>query len=281
METIEVKYRNWYKGKAPKPLKLEIPGWAGEQNRHTNGDKPQPWHCLPFVEANTYGLELNYCFDTECRVYLENGNLIFSGDFSEEQKLVPEVTLPPFMAFAPGHFGLTSALDLKIPEGYVTRTEPHPRFYTDTTGTVPCCIPGHIQSQWWPKIFFIVFKNPLPGQTLIFRKDDPVAQILILPRKVNYDLKEMSLAEKSERNLIDNQINKHAKKICKNDWKDHLNNNFDDKYKVLSGIYAKKGVQGVNTFLDSLNHNGNKKMFRGKFVKRNKDEGIQDQEKKS
>ena len=77
MENIKLKYRSLFKGLSPKPIKLEIPGWAGEQNKHTNGDKPQPWHCPPFIEAATYGLELCYPFETECRVK----NTIFQFNF--------------------------------------------------------------------------------------------------------------------------------------------------------------------------------------------------------
>lgn len=277
MQTIELKYRSWYQGQPPKPIKLQIPGWSGEQNEHKNGDKPQPWHCPPFVDGSTYGLELYYPFDTECHVSIENEKLKFEGDFEKEQTKIPEITLPPFMSFAPGHFGMTSALDIKVPEGYVLRTEPHPRFYTDTTGTVPCCLPGHLQTDWWPRIFFVVFKNPYPGQKLIFRKNEPYGQILILPRKVCYDIKEMTNGEKAARSTSDAKINTYAKKICKNDWHDHIGHNFDDKYKVLSSTNAKNGCDSVNKFIDTID---TKKIFRGKFIKRKKDEGIQNQEKK-
>ena len=45
------------------------------------------------------------------------------------------------------------------------RTEPHPRFYTDTTGTVPIAVPALLRTEWWPMISFIVFKAPTKGQT--------------------------------------------------------------------------------------------------------------------
>jgi hypothetical protein len=39
--------------------------------------------------------------------------------------------------------------------------------FTDASGTVPCAVPGLIESDWWPRIFFIVFKAPAPGQQVI------------------------------------------------------------------------------------------------------------------
>jgi len=281
MDKLEIKYRTWYKGVPPRPIKLQIPGWAGDPNDHSNGDKPQPWHCPPFVDGATYGLELCYPFETECRVNMVDGQVVFNGDFSEEQKECPDVSLPPFMCFAPGHFGMTSALDIKVPSGYVLRTECHPRYYTDTTYTVPCCLPGHLQTEWWPKIFFVVFKNPMPGQTLIFRKGEPYGQALVIPKKVSYDIKEMTVAEMSQRVSTDDKLSKYCKRFVNNDWHDHLGHNFDDKYKVLSAVFTKKGSKGVQEFIEAVALKiENKKKFRGKLVMKRKDEGIQDKKEK-
>lgn len=236
----------------PSPIKLEIPGWAGSENKHTDGDKPQPWHCPPFVEGSTYGLELIYPFDTECHVKNINGQIVFEGDFSEEQKLVPATKLPPFLSFAPGHFGMTSALDIKVPEQYVLRTEPHPSFFTDQTGTFPCCITGHIQTYWWPKFFFVVFKNPPVGGEVIFKKNTPYGQIIVVPKKPNYVVEAMTKEETAERSIMDYAIDNNISKIAKNSWRDHKGNPFSDKYKQLSSLFTKEGYEGVKSFLTSL-----------------------------
>jgi len=276
MEKINLKYRGCYQVEAPRPIKLQIPGWAGEENRHTDGDKPQPWHCTPFVEAATYGLELCYAFDTEFRVQMVDGKLSFIGDFDAEHTRIPNVPNPPFLSFAEGHFGMSSFLDIKVPDGYVLRIEPHPRFYTDDTHTVPLAIAGHLNTAMWTKFFFVVFKNPMPGQTYIFRKGEPYAQILILPRKTNYDVQLMTPMEQSKRSMLDEQVTKYAKQFVTNDWYDYLGHNFDDKYKILNNIYVKKGLSGVNQFLDSVIrkfHQGNgKKIKRRLFMVKNKNE---------
>lgn len=279
MEKIELKYRTWYKGSAPKPIKLEIPGWSGEHNSHKNGDIPQPWHCPPFVDGSTYGLELCYPFDTEARITLENGKLKIEGDFSKESE-ESGVDLPPFKSFTPTHFGMTSSIDIKVPTGYVLRTEPHPRFFTDITNTVPCCLTGHLQTDWWPKVFFVVFKNPIEGQTLIFRKDEPYVQILIVPKKISYDIKEMTSSEINERLLNDDKIGKYARNFVRNDWRDNAGQKFDDKYKVLSGVAAKYGSNSIRSFVESVAEKveKNKKFSRRLLIKR-KNESVQDQEK--
>jgi len=280
METIKLKCRSWFKGSLPKQIKLEIPGWAGEPNNHESGDKPQPWHCPPFVEGSTYGLELYYPFDTECHVKNVNGKIVFEGDFTQENQQCHGVTLPPFVAFSDNHFGMTSALDIRVPEDYVLRTEPHPRFYTDTTNTVPCCVPGHIQTSWWPKIFFVVFKSPNIGQTIIFKKDQPFGQILILPKKVTYEIQEMDQEEIYERGLLDSILEKNISKIAKNRWRDSKGYSFSDKYKQLSTLVAKEGYQKMKEYLHGLYLLGkNKKItvYKNKIkFKKKSDENIQD-----
>ena len=251
MEKIIVKYRSWYKGVPPKPIKLTIPGWAGDSHDHTDGARPQPWHCPPFVEGSTYGLELLYPFDTECEVSIKEGKLVFAGDWEQESKEAG-IKLPPFMSFAPGHFGFTSSLDIQAPSDYVIRLEPHPPYYTDETYTCPLAIAGNIQTEWWSRIFFVVFKSPAPGQRYIFRKNEPYAQILVVPKKISYEIKEMTPAEKEFRGKLEQKISKYGQYFVKNKWVDHIGHTFDDKYKILRSIYDKDGLAGVTNFLNNI-----------------------------
>lgn len=275
-EKILIKYRTWYKGMPPRRIKLEIPGWAGDSLGHSNGDKPQAWHCQPFVDGSTYGLELIYPFDAECRVSVVNGKLNFSGDFDNEAPwadgLNSKKPPPPFAAFAPGHYGFTSSLDIQPPDDCIVRLEPHPRFYTDDTGTVPIAVAGHLQS-WWPKIFFVVFKAPTNGQVHIFRKGEPYAQVLILPRRIDYEIREMTPEENQERGNLDRRINHLKDYIPQNVWVDYIGNAFDDKYKQLSTAFCKNGIDGINKLLDKAAAKAeraakNKLKIKSKFVKK-------------
>jgi len=250
MDKITLKYRTWYKGIVPRKIKLKIgeDGWAGDSHDYRSGAKPQPWHCLPFVEGSTYGLELIYPFETECKVFNNNGKVEFQGDFEKERPNM-EVKWPPFLAFAPSHYGFTSSLDLNVPEGYVVRLEPHPKYFTDMSYTTPCVVPGHIQAEWWSRIFFIVFKIPPDGQYHIFRKSEPYAQILIVPKKVDYDIVPMTENEIKERSKFETIFDKADQHMAKKRWIDNTGHHFNDKYKVAGSVFAKKGLGGVKEFL--------------------------------
>lgn len=256
MEKIQVKYRTWYEGQPPKPVKLQIPGWSGKNRSRRNGTEVQPWHCPPFVDASTYGHELIYPYKSECIVKRTNGELVFEGNFSEEQWILGEDSryqvggnTPPMMSFANGHYGMSSALDIEPPEGYVLRTEPHPRFYTDETGTTPCLVPGHIQ-RWWSRIFFVVFKAPREGEMHIFRQGEPYGQVLFLPQRNPVEFIAFTDEERVERENRERKITTHGSKIAKHSWYDNNQLAFDDKYKVLAKAYESGGYVGVDETIE-------------------------------
>jgi len=248
----KVLYRTYGTSISPRKIKIEIPGFAGESNDHTNGSKAQPFHCLPFVDGSTYGLELIYHFETTTIVKNIGGKIIFDGDWSKEKLNVKYSTIPPFGLFAEGHYGFTSSLDIQPPPGHIIRVEPHPSFYTDPTWSTPCAVPGHIHGEFWSSIFFVVFKSPLEGQQQIFQKGKPYAQIFILPKKVNYEIEEMPPEVRQKRERRNDIVFNNRRKIAKHNWRDNLNQEFDDNYKQLKMIFEKKGIDGVDEFLEKV-----------------------------
>lgn len=245
MREIDLKYRTWFKGVPPKQIKLEVPGWAGEKT-YASG---QPYHCLPFIHGATYGLELVYQFDTEVKVYNDKESLKIVGDFSEESKGQPWDT--PFSTFANGHFSMTSSLDIKTPEGIGMMILPHPRFYTDKTGEVPVPVCGMLEMDFWSRIFFVVFKNPI-NQTYVFRKGEPYASLIFVDKKIKYNIERMSPEETKERENLEAIISEKSKNIATRTWKTKIpeGGSFDNKYKVLSNM--DRNGEDVGEYLKSL-----------------------------
>jgi hypothetical protein len=245
--TIDIAYRL---GKAlpPQPIKLKIPGWAGVNNYHGDNGPPQPWHCVPFVEGNTYGIEFLYPYEQEQRVTKKNGQIQFSNSDL------------PFKCFANGHYGYQSGTDIKVPEGYVIRLEPHPRYFVDEVGDVPLMLPGHIQTEWWTRFFFIVFKCPFEGQTHIFRYGEPFGQFLVVPQKPNYKLRQQNEQESVERSQLAELTFLYDEYLGKNTWRADNGIPFNDKYKQMSTAYAKDGIDGIKKLFEKCREKGEQKM---------------------
>lgn len=252
---IDVEYRVWNAEQAPRRLKLAIPGWAGDEEPAQDGARPQPWHCRPFVDAATYGIELLYPFETECRVSLaDDGSIRFDGDFTDEiarARKPGHNMLHPFGVFAHNHYGMNAGVDLMPPPGHVLRIEPHPRFYNDTTGTVAAAVPGHLE-RFWPRMFFVVFKAPAPGQTHVFRTGEPFAQVLVVPSLATYALEPMAGENVRDRRTQDRHIKGLAPLLARHLWTSDLGQTFNDKYKQLLRIFRAGGIDGVRQHLRAV-----------------------------
>jgi len=228
---------------------MNVPGWAGSPDvKMANGSEPQPWHCLPMAEATTYGLELIYQYETECHVVIENGKTRIIWDYAKEPGGVmgwDEFTLtPPSPARS---YIFATSVDVQAPPGYVIRTVPHPRFFYETSGTVPISLIGHVQTDWWPKKLFVVFKCPEPGQRHIFRKGEPYVQLLCVPHRMKYEAVPMAPQVAAHRNALEEAIKLGKSHIAKNVWYNPTGSEFNDHYKVLARVHSREGGAGVET----------------------------------
>ena len=255
MQKHKLYFRSVYGNANIKKIKVEFPGWVGDSKNHSDGATPQPWHCVPFLEASTYGLELIYPFNSEAIIRTVDKKIQVdpSNNKSWEEEEIPfNCPRPAFMQFAPGHFGMSSCLEIVPPKDHVIRIEPHPAFFTDNSGTFPCLVTGHLQGDWWPKVFFVVFKSPLPNQELHFKKNMPYGKIIFVPKKVEYEIEDMPNSLISKRMKRDEFINSLVKKLTTNRWFDYLGNSFDNKYRILSNIVTKYGEEGLDDILSKL-----------------------------
>ena len=247
MDKLEIKYATYAKALPPQPIRFKKPGWAGTTEKMVDGSEPQPWHCLPFVEASTYGLELVYQYDTECQVINEGGELRFDWDVSKEPG--GGLSGGEFIAFEPKRdskfYIFNTKLDIQPPAGHVIRTEPHPRFFTDDTGTVPLSIIGHVQGEWWPRKFFVVFRAPPPGGRHVFRKGEPYVQLLFVPQRVAYEPTAMTSEEEARRRELEAAIDTAKAHVSENIWHNPAGVTFSDHYKVLARAFARDGADGV------------------------------------
>src|ERR1700741_2927114 len=92
--THTVKCRLFEQRLAPRPTKLEIPGWGGQSEPRRDGQREQARRCGPFSESAQYGIEIFSPYDNPLHVSTRDGKLVLDGDFGP----APEsgVEWPPF-----------------------------------------------------------------------------------------------------------------------------------------------------------------------------------------
>jgi hypothetical protein len=173
------------------------------------------------------------------RVRTQDGRLILDGDFGPD----PEtgVQWPPFRSFGEQFYTYQILLDLKVGEEWAIRTEPHPRFYTDPTDSVPIAVPALLRTSWWPMMSFVVFKAPAEGRTHIFRPGEPFAQVLFVPVEAEFELIEMDEEEAAERELQGRRVHASRNTLSADThWTSASNTAFDGTYRhILRAAKAK------------------------------------------
>ncbi|MGJ0507059.1 MAG: hypothetical protein ACR652_07970 [Methylocystis sp.] len=233
----KIKFRMSGDDLRPRRTKLEIPGWAGKAERRADGSQEHAWHCVPFSEAATYGVEVFYPYETEFRVTTKDGRLNFEGDLGPPP--APGRNWPPFRNFGDLYYTYQILLDLKPESGCAIKVETHPSFYTDTTGTAPIAVPALIR-EWWPMLYFIVFKSPAEDQSHIFRPGAPMAQFTMIPAESDFELVPMSADEAAERELQSRRIYASRETLgADSQWLSTTNTVFDGTYRRIHGAARK------------------------------------------
>lgn len=226
-----VKIRTYEPGLAPRRTKMEVPGWSGQPEPRRDGSHEYAWHCMPFTESATYGMEVFFPHPGEVRVTGCGGAPAFSGDIARDP--ATGTNTPPFRDFGGRFYSYQLLLDLKPEPGFAVRTEPHPRFYTDETGTVPLAVPALIRN-FWPMIFFCIFKTPADGQTHVFRQGEPMLQFIMVPAEPDYELVPMAEEEAAERELQSRRIHESRATLGKDThWISSTDTAFDGTYRHL------------------------------------------------
>ena len=171
------------------------------------------------------------------RVSTRAGRLLLEGDFGPD----PEtgVEWPPFRNFGDQFYTYQILLDLKVEEGFAIRTEPHPRFYTDPTDSVPIAVPALLRN-WWPMMSFVLFKSPVEGGVHIFRPGEPFAQVIVIPEEADFELVEMGEEEAAERELRARRIHQSRDTLgADTRWTSATDTVFDGTYRRILPAKAK------------------------------------------
>jgi hypothetical protein len=227
-----VKYRLHGRRPAPRKVEMPIPGWGGAAQPRADGSHEQPWHCTPFSESARYGVELLYPYEQELRVTSADGGVQLEADWGPSDD--PEMMWPPFRPFGEDYYSYQLSLDLAVAPGWAIRTEPHPRYFTDPTNTTPLAVPALIRTEWWPMMFFCIFKAPPRGVTHIFRQGEPFISLIAIPAEPELELEPMGEEEAAEREMRARRIAASRDALAEGSrWLSSTNTVFDGTYRHL------------------------------------------------
>lgn len=232
----KVQYRSHGDRPGPRPIRITVPGWAGDKQGRSDGSHEQPWHCIPFSESARYGLELVYPYATPLRVTTVDGQVRLDAEWERRPaEDVAGMPWPPFRPFGAGFYSYQLSLDLAVPEGFAVRTEPHPRYFTDPTDSTPLAVPALIRSEWWPMIYFAIFKAPPPGVTHVFRQGEPFMALIVLPADPALDLVPMDPELAAQRELRSRRLAENRDRLAEGTrWLSDSNTVFDGTYRNLA-----------------------------------------------
>ena len=237
----KVTYRMQGNRPAPRPIRISVPGWAGVKQPRADGNHEQPWHCLPFSESARYGLELLYPFEAELRVTTQDGQVRLDAEWGPPPE--GEAAWPPFRPFGPDYYSYQLSLDIAVPPGFAVRTEPHPRYFIDPTHTTPLAVPALIRSEWWPMVFFAIFRAPPPGVTHVFRPGEPMMAFVVIPEDPDIELAPMSAEDAAQRELRARRMAISRDRLAEGTrWMSDTNTIFDGTYRNLYRAARARGA---------------------------------------
>jgi Flp pilus assembly protein TadD len=251
MATLSIKYRLQGKALPPRPLRA-LPHASNTQTSADMKAEPRPaegtWQCPVFVEGSSHGVELLYPYDTACEVVNDAGEIRFRWDPSGTPgDGVDADAFTPLKSSPKQTYLFNTMLDLQAPQGYVLRVEPHPRCLLDPAGTCPTALYGHLQTEWWPKHLRVGFQVPPAGRRHVFRKGEPYARVLFIPRD-DYELVPMTPEEESGRRQMETQIGLAQSVIGKEVKVGGADGPpVNDHYEVLSRVYERSGAGAVES----------------------------------
>jgi hypothetical protein len=187
-----------------------------------------PSHCKPFLDAASYGVLVPFGYHAVLRVTGREGSLPdVKASFEPGRPAYPEHDI--VAAFAQNYFSIATR--------YIVRTEPgvglltlpppegHPR-----KGEV---VRGLLESWWFPKGLFVVFRAPAPGETMEFRRGDPLCVLVPAPC-VDVEAEPMSQPEFMALLSEQKEYERYREEHPEIAWRSDMGFEFDSRYKIFS-----------------------------------------------
>jgi hypothetical protein len=90
-------------------------------------------------------------------------------------------------------------------------------------------LPGLIESWWYPKPLFVVFRAPPPGEPLAFRRGDPLCSIVPVPADVR--LEEVDVRGRDDLERMEGEYESYRRKRTDLQWSAASGRTFSHAYR--------------------------------------------------
>ncbi len=193
-----------------------------------------PYHCKPWVDGQTIGWTLFYGYLSSVAI---RGNEDGGIDVDNLEQLTKETQQADIISqFAKGHFGIGS--------GYTLSTLPDISTLILPVSSSPPgleAIVGLIETDWYPRQIFLVFKVPQPGVEILLEHKTPLARVVMTPRFDELTAQPMTAEEIEE---IEGRRQAYLADESTSDsrWVDAAGNSFTHVYKQWSKRHRKGGA---------------------------------------
>ena len=191
-----------------------------------------PHHCKPWVDGQSIGWTLSYGFFTDITIRgLPDGKI----EVDNLDRLAKEAQQPKVVdQFARGHFGISSGYTFSTPNGILSLLLP-----SDHAPENLSLITGVIETDWYPRQIFLVFKSPKEGEEIHLEYQQPIAKVVLVPRHEGISAESLSPTELES---LEESRNRYLKEeaTTPTHWVDADGQPFTNLYKIWSKEHRKK-----------------------------------------
>lgn len=188
-----------------------------------------PYHCKPWLDGQTVGWTLFYGFLTPISI---TGQADGGIEVENLKLLAGETQQPEIVSlFAQGHFGIGSGYMLQTPPGFVSLIIPatQPPAGLEALTAV-------IESDWYPRQLFLVFRVPPPGTQILLDRGMELARVVVVPRHEQLEARPFTADELAEINQRQQQY-LDEEKTTSSRWTAASGDQFTHLYKQWSARF--------------------------------------------
>ncbi len=209
----------------PDPARAK-PNITDEDRQRAAGSPPHavPFHCKPWVDGGSIGWTLFYGYVTPVTITNPGAGKI---QVENLPRLAGESNQPRIIEqFARDHFGIGSGYTLKTEPGHMSLLLPasHPPPGLEA-------VPGVIETDWYPRQVFLVFRVPPPGTRIFLDHKMELARVVVVPRETQAE--SMTAAELTEIKTLDAQY-AEEERTTPSRWQDANGQTFTHLYREWS-----------------------------------------------